>query len=474
MPKSRVAGWIATGVSLVLVAVLVLTGVALRGRIAAATGLDRPGGASTIAPSTFPDAPPSPSPTAAPDLQPPAAALEPGPAPQAKTLVDRIARLDTSKLVGPDGKPASIAWQFVDAATGTVIASRNPEQLLTPASNTKTLTVAALFHALDAEHRFETRVTAPDAGTVVLVGGGDPLLTSEPAEAGTHPRPPSLRQLARATAKQLEAQGRTSVAVRYDASWFTEPGWASTWPEGYRNQVTPVSALWADEGKVGGVRQRDPAAAAAHAFATQLGQEGITVLGEPAPGKAGGTQLARVRSLPLHVLAEEAMLRSNNSFTEVLGLQLARATGHPTTFAGATAAIREQLTDLGLWQQGAVLHDSSGLSRGNRVSAAMLAQVNRHLVTEPALTGVLDGLPVAGVTGTLAKRFADDVSRPARGVARAKTGTLSLVSTLAGNTTTDDGALVAFAIMLGGQVDGWEAKVFEERIVGILTSCGCR
>ena len=42
-----------------------------------------------------------------------------------------------------------------------------------------------------------------------------------------------------------------------------------------------------------------------------------------------------------------------------LGFQLALATGHPSTFAGSVAAIEEQLTALGLWDDGAVLFDGT-------------------------------------------------------------------------------------------------------------------
>ena len=102
--------------------------------------------------------------------------------------------------------------------------------------------------------------------------------------------------------------------------------------------------------------------------------DGVTVAGEPKKAKAKGDEVARVESLPVHVLMETAMNRSNNSFTEIMGLQLAAHTGHPSTFAGAVDAIEEQLKPLDLWDKGTVLHDSSGLSRLNRVTTHMLAR----------------------------------------------------------------------------------------------------
>ena len=167
------------------------------------------------------------------------------------------------------------------------------------------------------------------------------------------------------------------------------------------------------------------------------------------------------------------MNRSNNSFTEVLGFQLALATGHPSTFAGSVAAIEEQLTALGLWDDGAVLFDGSGLSRSNLVTANMLARALRMMSTDARLSVVLDGLPTAGVTGTLADRFTDEISEPARGVARAKTGTLSFVSTLAGTTLTADGRQVTFAFLINGPPDGFSAKLWTDQATGVVAACGC-
>lgn len=473
MPKSRIGQWVATGSVLALVLGASVAGSALRHEITAATGLDRDGGSPTVAPSTFVEPTPEPTPTTAAGLLPAAAVAGQGELPDADALAERLEALDVSGLVTPEDEPATVAWEVVDVATGEVLASKGADELLIPASNTKTLTAVALFHAFDGTERFATTVTRPAEDTVVLVGGGDPLLTSEPAEEGAYPAPPSLRELSRRTARQLADEGRKTIKVAYDASWFESPGWAKTWPTNYRSQVTPISALWVDEGRIDGARQVDPALAAAQTFAKQLAESGIRVEGEPTKGTGGGEELARVESLPVHALAEQAMQRSNNSFTEVLGFQLARATGHPSTFAGATAAIEEQLTELGIWADGAHLDDASGLSRSNLVTAHMLASANRLLATDPQLTNVLDGLPTAGVTGTLRSRFTDELSRPARGVARAKTGTLSFVSTLAGITTTRDDAVLAFAVLANGQVNGWNAKVLEDQVAGVITSCGC-
>ncbi len=462
--------WILVGVLLVTgVAVLVLWRPAMR-----AVGAEVTGAPTTVSPSLLmPPPAPSATPTAdgGPVGEPPTAAE--GSLPARVEVEQRLNTLDITKLIA-SAEALQLAYEVVETETGQVVASRDASALLIPASNTKLLTVTAVMHAMDRQTRFPTRVVQQAAGSIVLVGGGDPMLTAEPTTG--YPRRASLQELATSTAAALQAGGTTSVSLAYDATHFSGQGWNETWPANYRDQVTPISALWVDEGREpGGGRSRTPALSAATTFATQLTAAGITVTGVPVPVAVAetGEELARVESAPLHVLTEQMLLRSNNSFAEVLGMQLAAATGHPATFAGSVAAIEEQLRDLSLWTNGAILRDASGLSRSNVVSAEMLSQTIRRAVDNPSLSLILDGLPVAGVTGTLADRFNDDISRPARGVAKAKTGALTRVASLAGTTVTDDGRSLSFAFLTNGSSDGSAARVWADQGVGVITSCGC-
>ena len=417
---------------------------------------------------------PAPSPQQRP-AGPVSAAPEaaPGTLPDRTVLEQRLNSQDVAALTKgvPEGSSLSLAYQVLDVETGDVLAASNADQLLVPASNTKLLTVTALLSVFDGTETFDTTVVSPAPGQLVLVGGGDPLLAS--VASGGNPKRASLEELAAKTAEKLKSQGLSTVSLGYDASLFQE-SWATTWPASYHDQVTQISALWADEGRDDKqVRSTDPAGDAARIFAAQLGAQGITVEGSPATATGSGEEIAKVSSPGVHALAAAAMETSNNSYTEVLGMQLARKLGQPTTFAGTATAVQQELTRLGLWREGAVLYDGSGLTRENQVTASLLAGVVRYMMITPRTSVVQEGFPVAGVSGSLAKRFDDEISTAGRGIVRAKTGTLSLVSTLAGTTVTTDGREVAFAFMTNGSTDGWAAQVWSDRGASLITGCGC-
>ncbi|MCC2594421.1 D-alanyl-D-alanine carboxypeptidase/D-alanyl-D-alanine-endopeptidase [Tessaracoccus sp. OS52] len=472
--SARALQWVALWIVLGVLLAVGFFGAVFWRSVMVAVGAEVTGAPTTVSPTLFSPPPSEPEePPIGIGLVGPAEVPAPGAAPSRAALEAALAAVDTTALAAGAEEGLQLAYRVLDIETGAVLAERNPDVALIPASNTKLLTVSAVMAAFDDEDTFATTVVAPGPGRIVLVGGGDPMLTSVPVEAGTYPQPASLLDLAAQTAEVLIASGQTAVALAYDDSLFNEE-WNQTWPNNYADQVTRISALWADEGRQPNrVRSTTPALLAATTFAAQLTAAGVTVTGAPVEGVGEGEEIARVESLPVHVLAEQAMLRSNNSFTEVLGRQLALRTGHPPTFDGAVAAIREELSGLGLWAEGAVLHDASGLSRSNLVPASMLAATMRHVAVEPRLSVVLDGLPVAGVTGTLAERFTDPVSSQARGVAKAKTGTLTRVATLAGTTVTADGREVAYAFLTNGSSDGWAARMWTDQSVGVLSGCGC-
>jgi serine-type D-Ala-D-Ala carboxypeptidase/endopeptidase (penicillin-binding protein 4) len=331
-----------------------------------------------------------------------------------------------------------------------VVSGRAP---MIPASTMKLLTATAALALLGPDHVFTTRVVHGPGNQIVLVGGGDPTLASRPASgAEIYPRRPDVQELAASTAAALR-RGST-VRLRYDATLFTGPSASPHWEPGYvpDDVVAPISALWVDEGRPaeGYGRVDDPPAAAAGAFARALKRRGIKVVGPIRPGRApaADAELASVSSAPLEQIVERVLETSDNEGAEVLFRQVGLADSGSGSFAGGTAGVRSALGSLGVPMSKAQIYDGSGLSREDRLDPATLVAVLQTAAdpAHPELRSVLTGLPVAGATGSLTSRFTTAGAVAGRGMVRAKTGTLTGVSSLAGLATGRDGTVMVFVL----------------------------
>ncbi len=369
---------------------------------------------------------------------------------------------------------------------------RSGAATVTPASTMKLLTTTAALATLGPEHRFTTSVVrGRAAGSIVLVGGGDPLLsdaTPTPAKAAElYPQPASLHRLAVHVAARLTLQGVRRVRLGYDASLFTGPAVNPHWPSTYLpdNVVSPISALWVDEGRTApgqAERSTHPAQDAALAFRAQLVHAGIKVAGVPqsrlAP-RSHEVEVAAVSSAPLDQIVEHVLELSDNEAAEVLLRQVALATSRPASSAGGVAAVRSTLTALGLGRdlRRATFYDGSGLSRQDVVPVPLLLDVLSAAAStdNPALRGVITGLPVAGFSGSLGYRFDHLDAHEGLGYVRAKTGTLTGVHGLAGLAVTRTGQVLVF-VAVADKVPvalTVEARADLDRVAAELSGCGC-
>ncbi|MEB3197873.1 MAG: D-alanyl-D-alanine carboxypeptidase/D-alanyl-D-alanine-endopeptidase [Candidatus Sericytochromatia bacterium] len=198
---------------------------------------------------------------------------------------------------------------------------------------------------------------------------------------------------------------------------------------------------------------QEPARLATHVFREALIQQGVRVRGQAKLGTTppGSRTLGSVESPPLADITSEMLRTSDNLLAETLLLQLgAKVRGTPGTWDKGLAELRAYLDQVG-WQANSYrIADGSGLSRYNAWSPAHLARLLNHLPTQrQSYPAVLVGLPISGINGTLAQRL----NQPAlRGRLRAKTGTMSGVSSLAGYLEARDGQQVVLAIMTNGFV----------------------
>ena len=103
------------------------------------------------------------------------------------------------------------------------------------------------------------------------------------------------------------------------------------------------------------------------------------------------------------------LTNSDNDIAEALARQTALASDEPASFEGGATAIRTQLKKLGLPVKGAKFADGSGLDRADKLTADLLTALLAKAAdpAHPELRAALTGLPVAGFTGTLRTRYAD-------------------------------------------------------------------
>jgi D-alanyl-D-alanine carboxypeptidase/D-alanyl-D-alanine-endopeptidase (penicillin-binding protein 4) len=401
---------------------------------------------------------PAPDPTRDPAAVPAPPGLElpqaPDAAPVAQTLGDEapvardvrraLRRLTQSKRLGK-----RVAVVVADAEGR--VAYREGPQVVTPASTMKLLTTLAALDLVGGDHRFTTEVVRK-GGRITLVGGGDPLLARK-ADPTAYPREADLTGLAADTARALRSSGARAVRLGYDDTLFQGPAASPAWEPDYLpdDVVSPISALWVDEGRERdefSARSADPARDAAAFFADQLRKDGIKVRGSVEETSADGRRVAAVQSAPLDEVVQHVLELSDNEGAEVLARHVAIAEGRPASFSGAARAVEDVLTRLGVPLDDAVIHDGSGLSRDDRLRPTTLLDVLATAGRRPEVGGVLSGLPVAGFSGSLAYRFSAG-SDAGLGMVRAKTGTLVAggVHGYAGLVTGRDGTLMTFAVI---------------------------
>ncbi|PKQ26949.1 MAG: D-alanyl-D-alanine carboxypeptidase/D-alanyl-D-alanine-endopeptidase [Actinobacteria bacterium HGW-Actinobacteria-4] len=378
------------------------------------------------------------------------------------------------------GRSVNVA--IVDVLTGELIAGIDAAETQVPASTTKTITAVAALGALGPD--FTTRTTVlwdPATARLTLVAGGDMMLA---AGAGHHGERrdangwAGLGDLAEAVVAASALEGVTTVTVVVDDSAFPGPRINPEWPDyaprmGYAAGVTGLAvnvAKMTDE--LYAQRHADPSLAAGNDFAVALRSHGLTVTQVTRGSSRGGTEIAGVESAPLSLVAENLLWYSDNTIAENVARVLAIETGHAATPTGAAQATIAQLAQMGIDVEGLRLYDGAGFSSRNRISPLHLTDTMLAALEDPGARGLFDFLPVAGVEGTVGERY---WNTDAAGMVRAKTGSLTGVTALAGTVMTADGRLLAFAFLADGMPAGQERpRAAFDDLLFALVACGCQ
>jgi len=381
--------------------------------------------------------------------------------------------------VAADPNLGRLGGRITDAMTGKELWQLADDVPLVPASTNKVLTAAAALLTLDRQARVSTRVVAggPNAqGPVVLVGAGDPTLSAvAPGQDTWYRGAPRISDLV----EQVRRGGVTPTAVQVDTSAFSGPTMAPGWdPTDIDNgDIAPIESAMIDAGRiqpttVNSRRSKTPALDAGRELAKGLGLDPGTVTIAAAP--SGTRQLAVVQSAPLVQRLSEMMNASDNVMAECIAREVAAAINRPQSFAGAVDAVTNRLSTAHIDTTGAALVDSSGLSIDDRLTAKTLDGAAQAAAgpDQPSLRPLLDLLPIAGGSGTLADRFLDSATNqgPA-GWLRAKTGSLTAINALVGVVTDSSGRVLTFAFI--SNAAGPNGRNAMDALATRLWTCGC-
>ncbi len=155
--------------------------------------------------------------------------------------------------------------------------------------------------------------------------------------------------------------------------------------------------------------------------------------------------IATITSPTISEILKFTLLWSDNTKADRLARLSAKALGFTPDAPGIKLAFEKVLKDLGVTTEGLEIYDGSGLSKENRVTARTIAELLVKIKDKPEFASIYEGLPTAGISGTLQKRFVEDAPT-AVGLVKAKTGWINGTVSLAGYVTVGEGQYV-FAII---------------------------
>ena len=360
-------------------------------------------------------------------------------------------RLD-SLLQDPMFETSQVAVMVYDLTADSVCYRYNERQLLRPASTMKLVTAITALDQLGPQYDFQTSVYYTGqikghtlVGNIYCVGGFDPTLTiGDVTDMAL-----SVQQLGiDSIAGKLVADRTMKEQVDYGEGWC----WDDENPQ--------LNALSIGRKNI-----------FLTTFAEEVARQGINLENvRLVEGRlpANARHLTTIRH-NISLVLDRMMKKSDNFYAEAVFYQTAASVRKPLAKASdATGVTRQLIKRLGLNADTYRLADGSGLSLYNYVSAELLCTLLKHAWRTPKIHDALwVSLPIAGVDGTLEKRM---TKGPADGNVRAKTGTVTGISSLAGYCRAENGHQLCFSIINQGVMRNADGRAFQDRVCQAL--CG--
>lgn len=313
-----------------------------------------------------------------------------------KALDPSATQLLFSKLV-TDKTLADPSVLVIDEKTGEVIYESNSLSPRRPASVLKLISATAALTYLDQRQKFVTSVSlGKSPSTLVVKGQLDPWISVD-AVAAIKMNRTSLPHLAASALSALQTanQSTKKITVYYTGL--------------YSQDVANFKTYFLQRKVIATMKQVSLASA----------------------DSESAQEIIMQQSPEISEILKWTLTWSDNLLAERLARLASRAAGNSADEEGVNLTFHEVLNSMGIDPGKLLSIDASGLSKSNRVSAQIIGQLLLKVRNDPKFVPLIDGLPVAGMTGTLKKRFIKTAPQ-AVGLVKAKTGTLNGTVTLAG------------------------------------------
>ena len=301
---------------------------------------------------------------------------------------------------------------LLDPVTGDIIFENSANTLRKPASLLKLLSATSLLNYLKPEHRFTTEIlTGVEPNTLMIAGSLDPWMTQYNSMAAKMGRV-SLPKIVKTALKKLDANNGGPIKtlnIEYASMYTVDLDFIKAQFKARNIKVSLMKVTNAE----------------AHLYAKD--------------------SIAKYESPPLQNIIDWMLLWSDNTLGDRMAMHASMKAGFGYTESGIEKVFVKTLDSLGIDSKGLNAVDGSGLSKQNRVSANMLAQLLLETYKNEKYRTIYGGLPIGGVSGTMRNRFIKSAPG-AIGLVRAKTGTLNGTVSMAGYVQGGDHDYVFVAI----------------------------
>ena len=358
------------------------------------------------------------------------------------------ARLD-SLMLDPLLESTQLGLMVYDLTADSLLYSHGAKQTLRPASTMKLLTAVTAIDLLGGDYKLNTSLrymgTVKDSvltGDLICVGSLDPMFDANDMRAFVE----SVRGLGVDTIR-----GRLVAAPSFKEQELLGEGWC------WDDDNPQLSSLL--------VERKDEFMSV---FASQLREAGIVV--EAPVTTAPYSKDALMLCLRSHTLKDvliPMLKESDNLYAESLFFQIAASQSvRPAKAVHARQLIKHELSKAGVTGVPYRIADGSGLSLYNYVTPELMVKLLCYAYKNTKLFMQLyPSLPIAGQDGTLKKRMTGPYTN---GKVKAKTGTLTGISSLAGYLTTANGHVLAFSIINQGVLRNADGRAFQDKVCTAL------